>query len=201
MDEAQLVENARTGQPEALEALVRVYQKPIYNYIYRMTGNFHDAQDLTQETFMRVCSSIQAFKGKAPFSSWVYRIASNLCIDRSRRRQRRPAVSLDAPVGQEELAWQLPDEAPGPDRQAEVADLGRAIQRGLDRLSREHRTVIVLHDMRQLTYGEIAGILQCPVGTVKSRLSRARAALRDVLAEQGIFHHWLPALRPLAVTG
>lgn len=197
MDETTLVHEARRGNSDALEALVRAYQKPIYNYTYRMTGNRQDAQDLTQETLVRVCTSISGFQGNSRFSSWVYRIASNLCVDRLRRRHR--TLSLDATVGEEELAWQVPDQSPGPEALAEQADLGRAIQQGLERLSYEHRAVVILHDMRQLTYGEVAEALRCPVGTVKSRLSRARAVLRAVLAEQGMGPTRAPAWRTLAV--
>jgi RNA polymerase sigma-70 factor (ECF subfamily) len=197
MDETTLVHEARRGNSDALEALVRAYQKPIYNYTYRMTGNRQDAQDLTQETLVRVCTSISGFQGNSRFSSWVYRIASNLCVDRLRRRHR--TLSLDATVGEEELAWQVPDQSPGPESLAEQADLGRAIQQGLERLSYEHRAVVILHDMRQLTYGEVAEALRCPVGTVKSRLSRARAVLRAVLAEQGMGPARAPAWRTLAV--
>ena len=199
MDEAGLVQEARRGSHDALEALVRAYQKPIYNYTYRMTGNRQDAQDLTQETLVRVCTSIGGFQGQARFSSWVYRIAWNLCVDRLRRQRR--TLSLDATLGEEDLVWQVPDRAPGPEVLAEQADLGQAIQRGLERLSYEHRSVVILHDMRQLTYGEVAETLKCPVGTVKSRLSRARAVLRGVLAEQGMGPGRAPAWRTLAVGG
>ncbi|HAI20494.1 MAG TPA: RNA polymerase subunit sigma [Clostridiales bacterium UBA8153] len=197
MDEATLVQEARRGSADALEALLRTYQKPIYNYAYRMTGNQQDAQDLTQETLVRVYTSISGFQGKARFSSWVYRIASNLCVDRLRRRRR--TLSLDATLGEEELVWQVPDQAPGPEVLAEQADLSRAILQGLERLSYEHRAVVILHDMRQLTYGEVAEVLRCPVGTVKSRLSRARAILRGVLAEQGMRPGRAPRWHTLAV--
>jgi RNA polymerase sigma-70 factor (ECF subfamily) len=197
--DAELVSRAQSGGLEALEELIERYQRPIYSFCYRMTGNHHDAQDLTQETFLRVYASIRMFRGRAPFSSWVYRIASNLCIDRTRRRARRSTLSLDAPIGDEDLSWQLPDRAePGPELWAERSDLQWAIARGLERLTPEHRAVVVLHDLRELTYGEVAAILRCPVGTVKSRLSRARSALRSVLVEQGVSHYGVALPEPLA---
>ena len=187
---AQLVQACQEKDKNAFHRLVGFYHKPIYNYAYQMTGSHQDAQDVTQETFLRVYTSIDLFEGKGSLTGWIYRIAANLCIDRARRHARRPTCSLDAPVGDTETVWQLPDSSPGPDVQAERGDLGRLVQECLRELCVEHRTVIVLHDLKGLTYVEIAGIVDCPVGTVKSRLSRARARLRGILIARGIVQYW-----------
>ena len=190
VSQAQLVKACQRGDHNAFPRLVERYQKPIYNYVYQMTGSYHDAQDITQETFLRVHTSISMFEGKGSLSGWIYRIAANLCIDRARRHRRRPTCSLDAPVRENDAVWQLADGSPTPDVVAENVGLRQLIARSLRQLQPEHRAVVILHDVRGLTYTEISGIVNCPVGTVKSRLSRARAKLRDILVAEGVVDYW-----------
>lgn len=185
---------------DAFHCLVDFYHKPIYNYAYQMTGNHCDAQDVTQETFLRVYTSIHLFRGNGTLTGWIYRIAGNICIDRARRQSRRPTSSLDVPVGDMEMSWQLPDESPGPDVETERQELGRLLRECLLELCVEHRTVVFFHDVRGLTYAEIARIMECPVGTVKSRLSRARARLRSILVARGVVTYGkVPAKMAVAV--
>ncbi|NPV71488.1 MAG: sigma-70 family RNA polymerase sigma factor [Firmicutes bacterium] len=183
----QLVHKAKSGDRAALEELIAVHEKRIYNFIYRLTGNPDDAADLAQETFLRVCTSISCFRGDSSFVSWLYRIASNVCVDRARRRSRRRTVSLDAPVSVEdgEFLWALSDDSPGPCDAVEAAEVGEVVRRAVASLPVDYRTVVVLHDLQDLSYREIADVVGCPIGTVKSRLNRGRLALKERLLARG----------------
>jgi len=182
-----LVKRARAGDAVALEGLISSYEKRVYRFIYRTVGNVDDAADLTQETFLRVCACIKYFRGDSSFASWIYRIASNVCVDRLRRARRQTTLSLDAPVTLEdgECAPVLKDDSPGPGDLAESADLKAFVLEGIRELPPDYRQVVILHDLHGLQYREIADIAGCPIGTVKSRLNRARLALKERLYGKG----------------
>lgn len=182
-----LVSECRRGNQEAFAALVERYHGRIYSLAYRLLGNPEDASELTQETFCRAYVKLGEFRGDASFSTWLYRIANNLCLDQLRRRQRRPAVSLDAESGDGSLR-EVSAGAPGPaevcTRRAMLARLEEVIAT----LPPDQRATLILRDVQGLSYEEIAQVLQCSLGTVKSRLSRARRSLRDKLsAERELF--------------
>jgi RNA polymerase sigma-70 factor (ECF subfamily) len=185
-----LVERAQAGDLEAFETLVARYQDRVYNYVLRMIYDPMEAQDVAQDTFVRAWQGLPRFRGASSFQTWLYRIASNLAIDAARSRKRRSlvTVSLDEPVeGMEasELGHDLPDdERNGPADLLEQQELRRYVWEGIGELSDKLRPVIVLADLQGLSYGEIAEILGCPVGTVKSRLFNARSQLRDNLRER-----------------
>jgi RNA polymerase sigma-70 factor (ECF subfamily) len=180
-----LVERCQRGDRAAFEALVKRYQDRIYNFVYRMTEDPDEAEDLTQEVFVRVYRSLPRFRGQASFQTWLYRIASNLCIDRHRHQERSPQVvrSLDAPVeGPDgEREFEVPDWQSNPESAFLSQELREQVHRALASLTEKLRVVVVMYDMQGLSYEEIAQILRCPVGTVKSRLFNARAALREAL--------------------
>ena len=184
-----LVERARAGDLEAFESLVARYQDRVYNYVLRMIYDPMEAQDVAQDTFVRAWQGLPRFRGASSFQTWLYRIASNLAIDAARSRKRRGlvTVSLDEPVegiDASELEHDLPDdERTGPAEALEQQELRQYVWAGIGELSNKLRPVIVLADLQGLSYGEIAGILGCPVGTVKSRLFNARSQLRDKLKE------------------
>ncbi len=186
-DRDWLVWQAKSGDKEALEQLISRNERRIYNYIYKLTGDPHDAADLTQETFLRVCTSIRYFRGEASFVSWLYKIASNVCVDRARRRTRKRTLSIDAPLTLEdgECAWVLRDDSPEPDVIAESTEVREFVRRGIAALPVDYRTVVVLHDLQDLSYREIADVVGCPIGTVKSRLNRGRRALKQGLMGRG----------------
>lgn len=187
MDEQILVALCKDGDMAAMGELVAKYERRIYNFCYRVCGNRDDAYDLAQETFLRVCSAINSFRGDAPVSSWIYRIADNVCIDYIRRKSKCRSVSLDAPCATDdgEATWQVADRNPGPQEEVEYMDLKRAVMRGIGTLSASHRAVIVMHDVQEMTYEDISASLECPLGTVKSRLNRARFALKKYLEDEG----------------
>lgn len=192
-NEKQLIERSRSGDVEAFEALVEGYQKRVFNIAYKMIGNYEDASDLAQEVFIRVFKSIGNFKEQSTFSTWIYRITTNVCLDELRRRKNKKVVSLDEDIhlDDSEIKRQVESDAPMPEEIAERKELRELVNNAISQLSVEHRTVIVLRDLQGFSYEDIAGMLKCPEGTVKSRINRARLALREILEKNRelLFEH------------
>ncbi len=190
MDETELIRRCQRDDLNAFDELVRLYEKKVYNLAYRMSGNHEDASDLSQEAFLRVFQSIKDFRGQSSFSTWLYRVVSNVCLDELRQRGRRPTISLDEPVPGDKgevMQRQFADPAPAPDELAERREVREVVQAGIEELSEEYRLVIVLRDIQGLSYQEIAEALDCSLGTVKSRLNRARLALKEKLSSMELF--------------
>ena len=188
MTEQELVERAKKGDETAFEVLVTDNEKRIYNLCRRLTGNPEDAAELTQEAFLNAWRGLSCFQGESSFSTWLYRLTTNLCIDWLRRQKRRqetaPAVSLD----DEEAGWAEPaDWEQDPHRKLEQSERGRALARGLERLPEYQRRPLVLRELSGLSYQEIAQALDLDLGTVKSRISRGRKQLRKILLASGNF--------------
>ena len=165
--------------------LVRRYQDRLFNTVYRMIGNADDAQDVVQEAFLNAYQSLHGFKGDALFFTWLYRIAVNSAI--SYKRRRRNVLSLDSGKnGEQRLEPADPSTLSRPGYALDQAEQEQRIQQALNRLSAEHRAVLVLKDMEGQKYEAMAEILQVPIGTIRSRLHRARLELRNLLenAEQ-----------------
>ena len=181
--EELLLEKSKAGDVEAFEKLIEIYQKKIFNLAYRMIGNFDDANDLAQETFIRVFRSIASFKGQSAFSTWIYRITTNVCLDELRKRKNKKEMSLDAEIQLEdgEMKRQIMSDDPLPDEVAERDEIRSIVSGAIDSLPEDQRLVITLRDIQGLSYDEIADVLDCPSGTVKSRINRARQALKNVL--------------------
>lgn len=167
----------------AFEELVQRHQSQIYRVAYRLTGNHDDAEDLAQEAIVEAFRAFDRYQPGTYFDRWLYRIMSRTFIDIVRRRNRRPIVSLDAPMGPEgdPLVTLMGDSHEDPQQMTEDTDLEGTIQAAMDRLPEEFRTAIVLADIEGLSYDEVANALRCPVGTVRSRLHRARQLLRIAL--------------------
>lgn len=188
--DAGLVEECRRGDPRAFETLVNRYKDRIYNAAYRFLGNHEEAGDVCQEVFVRAYRAIETFEGKAKVSTWLYSIALNLCRNRvrdSKRKGRDKGVSLEL----------LQERAPGraeaigaggttPDEAAVRGELEVALQACLDALPDHYRMAFVLRTHEDLPYEEIAEVMSCPTGTVKSRLNQARRLLRDCLTEHEV---------------
>ena len=183
MTEAELVRAAQRGEQDAFAQLVEANQGRIYTLAYRMTGNVETARDLTQETFLSAWQALPRFRGKSAFSTWLYRMAVNACIDFLRREKRRAVL----PLSSEDDALQLPDQGPSPQEALEQQERLLALRQALAALSPHHRKVLVLRELEGLSYREIAQYLGLEEGTVKSRIARARLALRDALIATGNF--------------
>jgi len=181
-EERRLVEVAQRGDAESFNALVRLYEGRVYNLCYRMLGDPDSAADAAQDAFLAAFRNLRSFRGGS-FRSWMLRIATNICYDILRARKRRPTVSLDMNLDDEDASspLQIADIAETPDDFALRRELATAIQHGLTALPEEQRIIVILSDIQGLAYEEIAQITATNLGTVKSRLSRGRARLREVL--------------------
>jgi RNA polymerase sigma factor (sigma-70 family) len=185
MDESYLIKQAQKGDVNAYNTLVLHYQDIVYNVAYRVIGEPGAASDASQEAFISAYKAIGRFRG-GNFKAWLLRIVTNACYDELRRRKRRPQTSLDEITEAHESSPLLVSErTPGPEEQQQTEELVRAIQRCLEDLPDEQRTAAVLRDVQGFDYGEIAEMMSTSLGTVKSRLSRARSKLRDCLQSSG----------------
>jgi len=183
MDEAALIQAARQGDLAAFNRLVLAYQDMVYNLSYRMLGEPDGAEDAAQDTFISAYRSLGSYRGGS-FKAWLLRIATNTCYDELRRQKRRPTTPLE-PLDEDDQevespAW-LADPGETPEEATERKELALAIQRCLGDLPDEFRSVVILVDIQGLDYGEASQAIQKPVGTVKSRLARARQRMRDCL--------------------
>jgi RNA polymerase sigma-70 factor (ECF subfamily) len=185
-NEQSLLEKAKAGDVAAFEELIEAYQKKVFNLALRMIGNADDAADLAQEAFIRIYKAISGFKEQSSFSTWVYRITTNVCLDEIRKRKNRKVISLDEEIHMDdsEMKRQVASDAPRPDETAEREELRRIVNDAINSLPDEQRTAITLRDLHGMSYEEIARILDCPDGTVKSRINRARQALKNLLSSK-----------------
>jgi RNA polymerase sigma-70 factor (ECF subfamily) len=176
-----LVRRSADGDRSAFGVLVERHERRVFNLALRMTGREEDARDATQEAFLTALRKLSSFRGEAAFTTWLHRVTVNACYDLLRKRQRAPLLD------------RLPDHEPEPPASADPADLTALaidVQRALLRVPEDYRAVMILHDVQDQPYEEVAQILRIPVGTVKSRLHRGRVALACALGEA------LPARRP-----
>jgi len=178
----ELVDRSRSGDVESFNQLITRWERPIYALAYRVIGQEEDARDVCQETFLRAFRGLAGFKGQAKFSSWLYRIALNLCRDWIRRRRRTPISTLPEDVQLEDLASDV-----GPSESVEdlVArrELSGVVEVAMARLPEEQRTAIILKEYHGMTFQEIADLQGCPLSTVKTRLYQGLSVLRRDLAE------------------
>lgn len=184
-DDHRLIADCLRGDTDAFGVLVRRYQERLFNTVYRLVGNAEDAQDVVQDAFLNAYQSLDSFKGDSLFFTWLYRIAFNTAI--SLKRKQRNILSLNGGTGRGGDAALEPldgSEESRPGRGLERAEEERRIQDALNRLSPEHRAVLVLKDMEGQKYEVMADILGVPIGTIRSRLHRARTELRELLVQQ-----------------
>ncbi|MEM1109043.1 MAG: sigma-70 family RNA polymerase sigma factor [Planctomycetota bacterium] len=187
-EEQALIERAQSGDRAALGDLLRGHQQRLYNVCYRMVSHPDDAAELTQDVLLKVVEKISEFRGDAKLTTWMTRVAMNASISHLRKRKLRQTVSINQPPGpgnenaDSALAGRLPDpREPGPEACVQQHDMLDELQSAIARLDDDQRAVLVLRDVEELDYHQIAQTLDLPVGTVKSRLFRARLALRQQL--------------------
>ena len=188
MPDRELVEKAKAGDQSAFEQLVLDNQNKVYALALRLVNDREEAADLAQEAFVKAWQGLASFQGESSFSTWMYRLTTNVCIDHLRRQKRRegvePAVSLD----DENSGWAEPaGRDSDPQQVLEQSERGQALARGLAKLPDWQRRVLVLRELSGLSYQEIGEALDIDLGTVKSRIARARLNLRKILLEDGNF--------------
>lgn len=184
MSEQDLIKKAQEGNAEAFEQLIADYEKRILNYCFRMLGNLSDAEDAAQEVFVKVYRFIDSFNGQSSFSTWLYRIASNVCLDLLRKAKRQPKDTVSIHQENEEgesYSIAIEDTEPDPYERAQLSEAQRVLKEALNQLSDEHKQVVILRDIEGLSYEEIAEAMGIAPGTVKSRLNRARQVLKKLL--------------------
>lgn len=195
LQEQKWVKAARGGDQDAFEQLVLAYQKRVFALTLRMCGNPEDAAEAAQEAFLAAWQGLGAFREEASFSTWLYRLASNACVDLLRREGRHRS-SAGPSLDDEALSLEPADSAPTPQEAVERAELRERIEEGLRALSPEYRQVLILREMHQLSYEEIGQALSLDLGTVKSRISRGRKRLQKFLLESGNFSGMAPSKGP-----
>ncbi|MCX8053080.1 MAG: sigma-70 family RNA polymerase sigma factor [Armatimonadetes bacterium] len=185
-DERVIIERCKAGETSAFDELVRRYEKRVFNCALRITGNYNDAADVAQEAFIRAFHSIQTFRGDAKFATWIYRIVTNVYLDERKRSKAHRTTSLDEAIELEEnsVTRQIEDGAPTPDEVVENKERLRALQKAINSLPDYQRIIVTLYHTQHRSYEEIAEILKLPIGTVKSRLNRARLALAEILESE-----------------
>ena len=182
MQDELLIRRAQRGDADAFEQLLLEHQKNVYNLCYRMAGNPDDAMDLSQETFLQAWRCLDQYQFASAFSTWLYRLCSNICIDFLRRRRRQQTVPLTfEDADGEEQTYAVPDAQPLPEEQVELKLTRETLAAAMAQLLPEHRAVLQLRVVNEMSYEQIADVLDIQIGTVKSRLSRARNQLKKIL--------------------
>ena len=181
----KIIEKAKQGDMTAFEQLILEYQGIIYNTAYKICSNPEDAYDITQETLLKIFKNIKYFEGKSKFSTWIYRIVTNTALDFIKKHRKANVYSLNAEMGEEGDSYidNIKDDSPTPHELVESEETKRLVHQALDKLSPNHKAVLVLRDINGLSYEEIAQVLLCSEGTVKSRINRARNALYEIISK------------------
>ena len=184
MDEKLLIEKSINGDVEAFEVLISSCEKKVYNIALKMLGNEADAYDASQDTFIKVYKNLENFKGNSSFSTWVYRITSNVCLDMIRKnKNNKNVISIDKEIefDDSDASFEIEDKSADTEEQLLRKERSEALHKAMDRLSPEQKHILVLREFQNLSYDEIAEVLNIGTGTVKSKISRARAALKNEL--------------------
>ena len=183
LTDEELISEFQKGNDVAFNVLVGRYKDQLTNFVFRFTGDLEESYDVVQETFIRVFRKKHAYKPIARFSTWVYTIASNLAKSRLRRRKLRQSFTLSRRRAENEPEFDIPDESSRADSGIESSMMQERIQKALDALAVKYREVVVMRDIEELSYEEICAITKLPMGTVKSRINRARVQLQGMLRD------------------
>lgn len=184
--EQEYIQKAKQGDPQAFEQLVLKYQDKIYTLTVRMVRDREEALDLAQDAFIKAWQNLDSFQGESSFGTWLYRLTTNLCLDYLRKQNRRQEISVTVSLDEEPSGWYEPaDPGQDPHRILEQNQLQESVARGLEKLPEHHRRPLVMREVAGLSYQEIAQALELDLGTVKSRIARARMNLRKILMQDG----------------
>lgn len=181
--EKLLIVKSKKGDIDAFEELIKNYEKKAYNIAYRIMNNEEDAKDMTQEALVKIYKSIKNFREESTFSTWLYRIVTNVCLDELRKRKKSETIPLEINTEGDKgtIRFEIGADKETPEDLYELAELRQMILNKINSLKDDYRTVIILRDMQGFSYEEISIILGCSLGTIKSRINRARKALKDKL--------------------
>jgi RNA polymerase sigma-70 factor (ECF subfamily) len=201
-DDGMLIERSRGGDRAAFDQLVSKHQQRAYQYAYRLTRDPEEAADVVAESFIRMYKALDNFKGDSAFTTWMYRIATNCFLDIRKKKRSKPAISLEATVqtSDGEVAYQFEDTSASPHDEAERTETMSAVQDAIELLPEYQRAIIIMYHAEMQSYEEIAATLNLPIGTVKSRLNRARLSLRNLLEPAGLNPsnpRQMPPMQPL----
>lgn len=182
--EQKFIKKCVNGDLKAFDELIEKYEKTAYNIAFRMLKNPEDAMDVSQEAFIKVFKSIKTFNFESAFSTWLYRIVTNTCLDFLRKRNTN-VYSIDNPIHTDEgeIERDIPDESDTPEELLEKKLTKELVNNSISKLDENHRVVIILRDIQGFSYEEISKIIDCSIGTVKSRINRARKNLKDIIVK------------------
>jgi RNA polymerase sigma-70 factor (ECF subfamily) len=187
-DDGMLIDRSRSGDRSAFDQLITKHHQRAYQYAFRLTRDPEEAADVVAEAFIRMYKALDNFKGDSAFTTWMYRIATNCFLDIRKKKRSKPAISLEATVSTTdgEVVYQFEDMGPTPHDQAETIETMSVVQRAIAELPEYQRAIILMYHAEMQSYEEIANVLSLPIGTVKSRLNRARMSLRNLLEPLGL---------------
>jgi RNA polymerase sigma-70 factor (ECF subfamily) len=189
--EWQIVQKVQAGQVKYFEELIKKHEKPVFNFLFRFLGNYHDAEEVAQEVFLAAYRSISQFRGESRFSTWLYRIAINQAKNKKKNLnlslQRNISIDPVANDSGDNPVLQVPNPGPDPENQQNQKDIQRIVQKEIHLLNPDEAVIILLNDFEERSYDEISKLLDIPVGTVKSRLHRARMVLKRRLEPYFIY--------------
>ncbi|MBQ8831460.1 MAG: sigma-70 family RNA polymerase sigma factor [Oscillospiraceae bacterium] len=186
MDELKLIGRAKKGDRKAFESLVKLHEKNVYNLALKLLKNREDALDAAQDAFLKAWISIASFRGDSKFSAWLYRLTYNTCLDVLRKAKKGEVISLTS-TDEDEKVTDVRDDAPTPEEHAEKQELRKTVRDAVDALPEDYKQIIIMREFTGFSYGEIAEATGLSDGTVKSRLSRARQKLAEILRQTGTF--------------
>ena len=185
-DEQRIIERVRSGDTDAFEELVKAYERSVYTIAYKMLKNSEDAQDAAQEAFIKAYTKLDTYRGESKFSAWLYRLTSNCCVDALRRRRENLSLTSETKDG-EITELDIPDLRQNPEKALEKKELREAIRENLEKLPLDYKQALILRELGDLSYVEIAEELSVDIGTVKSRIFQARKKLHKLLSANGNF--------------
>ena len=186
-NETDLVVRCKDGDRQAFNELVEMYQHKVINIAYGMLTDADDAADAAQEVFIKVYRYIDKFKEQSSLSTWIYRITVNVCTDIIRKKSKHKTVSINAHMDDDEHEFDIKDESHTPDELVHISETQKEVREAISKLKEEYSVVLTLYDIEGFAYDKISEILKIPIGTVKSRLSSARSALKKELLKSGNF--------------
>lgn len=187
IDEKELIRQAKSGNLKAYEEIIGLYEKKVFSTIYYMVKNDNEVEDIAQEVFIKIYKNLGDFKEESSLYTWIYRITVNVCIDELKKRKKVVYLNEKIDTKDGEVELQLPDDSKSPTDIAEDNDLKDKLEKCIKKLPESQRMMIILRDIKGFTYMEIAEIMKMNLGTVKSKINRARASLKELLEEDGTF--------------